>query len=273
MNYEYINKANTASELGLYFNTNEAQLLHYFEPELGLFVVESPMVIERALYAEYEPVSFVMLDSLADKYCEQFGILDKDIPVYVGDYDTIAGLTGVNITRGVLALFKRKALLSIPELIKDYHRIAVFDDVENPTNVGAMFRSAAALGIEAVILTSSSADPLYRRASRVSVGTVFQIPWTKLNKKSANASAYIEELHKLSFKTAAMALTDNSININDPRLKSEERMAIIMGNEGFGLSDKVLSESDYTVKIPMKHNVDSLNVAAASSIVFWELTK
>ena len=151
MNYEYINKANTASELGLYFNTNEAQLLHYFEPELGLFVVESPMVIERALAAEYEPVSFVMLDTLADKYCEQFGILDKDIPVYVGDYDTIAGLTGVNITRGVLALFKRKALLSIPELIKDYHRIAVLDDVENPTNVGAMFRSAAALGIEAFI--------------------------------------------------------------------------------------------------------------------------
>ena len=273
MNYEYINKANTASELGLYFNTNETQLLHYFEPELGLFVVESPMVIERALAAGYEPVSFVMLESLADTYCKQFGILDLPIPVYVGDYDTIAGLTGVNITRGVLALMKRKPLSTLSELVSGFTRIAVFDDVENPTNVGAMFRSAAALGIDAVILTSSSADPLYRRASRVSVGTVFQVPWTKLDKKSATTAAYIKELHELSFKTAAMALTDNSININDPRLKSEEKLAIILGNEGFGLSDKVLEESDYTVKIPMKHNVDSLNVAAASSIVFWELTE
>ena len=273
MNYEYITKGNIPSELSTYFNTNEAQLLHYYEPELGLFVVESPMVIERALAAGYEPVSFVMLDTVADKYCEQFGIRDKPIPVFVGDYETIAGLTGVNITRGVLALMKRKPLESIEEITKNYKRIAVFDDVENPTNVGAMFRSAAALGIEAVILTASSADPLYRRASRVSVGTVFQIPWTKLDKNNNSSSDYIKELHKLSFKTAAMALTDNSISIDDPRLKSEEKLAIILGNEGFGLSDKVLEETDYTVKIPMQHNVDSLNVAAASSIVFWELTK
>lgn len=273
MNYEYITKGNIPSELSTYFNTNEAQLLHYYEPELGLFVVESPMVIERALAAGYEPVSFVMLDTVADKYCEQFGIIDKPIPVFVGDYETIAGLTGVNITRGVLALMKRKPLESIEEITKNYKRIAVFDDVENPTNVGAMFRSAAALGIEAVILTASSADPLYRRASRVSVGTVFQIPWTKLDKKEISNSDYIKELHKLSFKTAAMALTYNSISIDDPRLKSEEKLAIILGNEGFGLSDKVLEETDYTVKIPMQHNVDSLNVAAASSIVFWELTK
>lgn len=273
MNYEYITKGNIPSELSTYFNTNEAQLLHYYEPELGLFVVESPMVIERALAAGYEPVSFVMLDTVADKYCEQFSLIDKPIPVFVGDYETIAGLTGVNITRGVLALMKRKPLESIEVISKNYKRIAVFDDVENPTNVGAMFRSAAALGIEAVILTASSADPLYRRASRVSVGTVFQIPWTKLDKKNNSSSDYIKELHKLSFKTAAMALTDNSISIDDPRLKSEEKLAIILGNEGFGLSDKVLEETDYTVKIPMQHNVDSLNVAAASSIVFWELTK
>ena len=273
MKYEYITKENIPTELELYFNTNETQLLHYYEPELGLFVVESPMVIERALLAGYEPVSFVMLDNLADKYCEQFKINDSSITVYVGDYETIAGLTGVNITRGVLALMKRKPLASIKEITESFHRIAVFDDVENPTNVGSMFRSAAALGIEAVILTSASADPLYRRASRVSVGTVFQVPWTKLDKKSAPATAYIDELHQLSFKTAAMALTDNSVNINDPHLKSEEKLAIILGNEGFGLSEEVLAKTDYTVKIPMHHNVDSLNVAAASSIVFWELTK
>ncbi len=273
MNYEYLNKDNIPVELNMYFSLNEVQLLHYYEPELGLFVVESPMVIERALSAGYEPVSFVMLDSASEKYCEQFGLSDKPITVYVGDYDTIASLTGVNITRGVLALMKRKPLKSLHEIINGMSRVAIFDDVENPTNVGAMFRSAAALGIEAVILTASSADPLYRRASRVSVGTVFQIPWTKLDKKNTYSSNYIEELHKLSFKTAAMALTDNSISIDDPRLKSEEKLAIILGNEGFGLSDKVLLESDYNVKIPMQHNVDSLNVAAASSIVFWELTR
>ena len=274
MNYVNISKENIPPELNTYFNTNEAQLLHYYEPELGLFVVESPMVIERALSAGYEPVSFVMLDSVADKYCQQFDIIDKNVTVFVGDYETIAGLTGVNITRGVLSLMKRKPLKSIEEIAKGYKRIAVFDDVENPTNVGAMFRSAAALGMEAVILTAASADPLYRRASRVSVGTVFQIPWTKLDKKSTTGAAYyIKELHKFSYKTAAMALTDDSISIDDPRLKSEEKLAIILGNEGFGLSENVLSESDYTVKIPMQHNVDSLNVAAASSIVFWELSK
>ncbi|MBO6165554.1 MAG: RNA methyltransferase [Eubacterium sp.] len=287
----------------LFFDANENQLLHYYEPELGLFVVESPMVIERALMAGYQPAAFVMIDNIADEMCRRFSELaeqanqtnqsnqanqkeqseqpehseqseqaalydDTPIPVYVADYETIAGLTGVNITRGVLAMMKRRPLPDMAELIRDYHRIAIFDDVENPTNVGAMFRSAAALGIEAVILTGSSSDPLYRRASRVSVGTVFQVPWTKLGKKENN---YIDTLHKLGFKTAAMALSDNSVSIRDERLKNEERLAIIMGNEGFGLSDEVIESSDYVVKIPMKNNVDSLNVAAASSIVFWEL--
>ena len=228
----------------LFFDANENQLLHYYEPELGLFVVESPMVIERALMAGYQPAAFVMIDNIADEMCKRFAELaaqaeslsgelgnkddeasdrvnesaDDEIPVYVADYDTIAGLTGVNITRGVLAMMKRRALPEMAELLRDCHRIAVFDDVENPTNVGAMFRSAAALGIEAVVLTGSSSDPLYRRASRVSVGTVFQVPWTKLGKRDND---YISTLHKLGFKTAAMALSDNSISIRDERLKQE----------------------------------------------------
>ncbi len=268
------------AELELYFSANETQLLHYYEPELGLFVVESPVVIERALAAGYEVRSFVMIDSLADEMCERFNAIisrhntglssSKPIPVYVADYETIADMTGVNITRGVLALMKRRELLSLEELVKDYRRIAIFDDVENPTNVGAMFRSAAALGIDAVVLAGASSDPLYRRASRVSVGTVFQLPWTKLSKKDKSMD-YIQTLHQLGFKTVAMALRDNSIQIDDNKLKSEEKLAIILGNEGVGLSDDVISKSDYVAKIPMKNNVDSLNVAAASSIIFWEL--
>lgn len=273
------------AELELYFSANETQLLHYYEPELGLFVVESPVVIERALAAGYEVRSFVMIDSLAEEMCERFSsIIDSasagkekrdegsvgKIPVYVADYETIADLTGVNITRGVLALMKRRELPGLEELVKDYRRIAIFDDVENPTNVGAMFRSAAALGIDAVVLAGASSDPLYRRASRVSVGTVFQLPWTKLSKKDKTLD-YIQTLHQLGFKTVAMALRDNSIQIDDNRLKSEEKLAIILGNEGVGLSDDVISKSDYVAKIPMKNNVDSLNVAAASSIIFWEL--
>ena len=204
---------------------------------------------------------------------------DISVSVYLASYNTISKMTGVNITRGVLALMKRRELPELTELVKEYRRIAVFDDVENPTNVGAMFRSAAALGIEAVILTGASSDPLYRRASRVSVGTVFQVPWTKLGKryekdvKKHRVGNYIEQLHNLGFKTASMALADNSVNIDDKSIKGEDKLAIILGNEGFGLADEVVKESDYVVKIPMKHNVDSLNVAAACSIAFWEVMK
>jgi tRNA G18 (ribose-2'-O)-methylase SpoU len=277
-------------ELELYFSMNEGQLLHYYEPEPGLFVVESPMVIERALAAGYEPQSFVMIDNVAEEMCEKFreivetcGLCDWDrnkiVPVYVADYETIAGMTGVNITRGVLALLKRREQPALSDVIKGCRRIAVFDDVENPTNIGAMFRSAAALGIEAIVLTGASSDPLYRRASRVSVGTVFQVPWIKLGKREnkelgiQGADGYIKALHEMGFKTAAMALSDNSINIDAPQLKEAEKLAIILGNEGFGLVDEVIEASDYVVKIPMQHNVDSLNVAAASSIVFWEVMK
>ena len=277
-------------ELKLYFSMNEGQLLHYYEPEPGLFVVESPMVIERALAAGYEPQSFVMIDNVAEEMCEKFREIvktcdscdwdkSKTVPVYVADYETIAGMTGVNITRGVLALLKRREQAALSDVIKGYKRIAVFDDVENPTNIGAMFRSAAALGIEAVVLTGASSDPLYRRASRVSVGTVFQVPWIKLGRKEMKAlgiqgaDGYIKVLQEMGFKTAAMALSDNSINIDAPQLKEADKLAIILGNEGFGLVDEVIEASDYVVKIPMQHNVDSLNVAAASSIVFWEVVK
>ena len=257
--------------LELYFSMNETQLLHYYEPELGLFVVESPMVIERALSAGYEPVSFVMIDKVADEMCRKFGEMvesDITVPVYTADYDTIADLTGVNISRGVLALFKRRELPELSDVLSGCRRIAVFDDVENPTNIGAMFRSAAALGIEADVVTGNSSDPLYRRASRVSVGTVFQVPWTKVSKKD-----YMKRLKELGFKTAAMALNDKSVGIDDPCLKEEEKLAIILGNEGYGLKEEVIESCDHVVKIPMKHNVDSLNVAAAASVVFWEVMR
>ena len=277
------NNAENIAELELYFSINEAQLLHYYEPELGLFAVESPMVIERALLAGYEPRSFIMLDTVADEMIRKFeeiitevqpdSFSVEDIPVYISDYETIAGLTGVNITRGVLALMKRRELPSLAEVVKGCTRIAVLDDVENPTNVGALFRSAVALGIEAVVLTGASSDPLYRRASRVSVGNVFMTKWTKLSSKGRSKSDYVHELQELGFKTAAMALSDKTIDISDKCLKDEERLAIILGNEGVGLSDEVIGESNYVVKIPMAEGVDSLNVAAASAVAFWEITK
>ena len=294
MNYDFINILNNgndlAPEMELYFSINERQLLHYYEPELGLFVVESPMVIERALNAGYRPVSYVMIDTVAEEMCEKFSkIMDdtKDewdekvdsIPVYVGDYETIAGMTGVNITRGVLALMKRRELPALSDVIENCSRIAVFDDVENPTNIGAMFRSAAALGIEAIVLAGQSCDPLYRRASRVSTGTVFQVPWTIVSSgkgggnSAGEKAGYVRLLKDAGFTTAAMALSDDSVNIDDPSLKQSEKIAIIMGNEGYGLSDDVIRSCDYVVKIPMKNNVDSLNVAAASTIAFWEITR
>ena len=268
-------------ELQQYISLNETQLLHFYEPDIGLFIVESPMVIERALLAGYEPESFVMIDTLAEEMCRKVWEIIKDrpwsqkeIPVYVADYETIASFTGVNITRGILSVMKRTEPAGISDIISGKKRIAVFDDVENPTNVGAMFRSAAALGIEAVIIAGTSSDPLYRRASRVSMGTVFQIPWTKTDKNRVRgASDYIDILHESGFKTVAMALSDDSVNIDDERIKKEEKLAIILGNEGFGLSEEVIRASDYVVKIPMREGVDSLNVAAASSIAFWEITK
>ena len=254
-----------APELDVYARLTEAQLLNREFPEKGLFIAESPKVIERALDAGYEPVSCLM----EKRHIEGEGkaILEriKDVPVFCAEFDILTQLTGFKLTRGMLCAMKRKPLIDVRDLCKDKKRIVILDEVMNPTNVGAIIRSAAALGMDAVILTPGCSDPLYRRAARVSMGTVFQIEWTFATDNS------IDEIKALGFKTVAMALKDNSLSINDPRLTNEDKLAIIMGTEGDGLSDKTIADCDYTVKIPMYHSVDSLNVAAASAVAFYQL--
>ena len=254
-----------ASELDVYARLTEVQLLNREFPEKGLFIAESPKVIERALDAGYEPVSCLM----EKRHIEGEGkaILDriKDVPVFCAEFDILTQLTSFKLTRGMLCAMKRKPLVNVKDLCKDKSRIVILDEVMNPTNVGAIIRSAAALGMDAVILTPGCSDPLYRRAARVSMGTVFQIEWTFATDNS------LDEIKALGFKTVAMALKDNSLSINDPRLTAENKLAVIMGTEGDGLSDKTISDCDYTVKIPMYHGVDSLNVAAASAVAFYQL--
>ena len=254
-----------ARELDVYARLTEAQLLNREFPEKGLFIAESPKVIERALDAGYEPVSCLMEKRHIDG--EGKPILDriKDVPVFCAEFDILTQLTGFKLTRGMLCAMKRKPLADVKNLCKDKSRIVILDEVMNPTNVGAIIRSAAALGMDAVILTPGCSDPLYRRAARVSMGTVFQIEWTFATDNS------LDEIKSLGFKTVAMALKDNSLSINDPRLTNENKLAVIMGTEGDGLSDKTISDCDYTVKIPMYHGVDSLNVAAASAVAFYQL--
>lgn len=252
-------------ELDVYARLTEVQLLNREFPEKGLFIAESPKVIERALDAGYEPVSCLIEKRHIDG--EGRPILErmKDVPVFCAEFDVLTQLTGFKLTRGMLCAMKRKPLIDVKEICRDKSRIVILDKVMNPTNVGAIIRSAAALGMDAVVLTPGCSDPLYRRAARVSMGTVFQIDWTFLNEDS------LDEIKSLGFKTVAMALKDNSVSINDERLMKEEKLAIIMGTEGDGLSDKTISECDYTVKIPMYHGVDSLNVAAASAVAFYQL--
>ena len=254
-----------APELDVYARLTENQLLNREFPEKGLFIAESPKVIERALDAGYEPVSCLMEKKHIDG--EGKGILErmKDVPVFTAEFDILTQLTGFKLTRGMLCAMKRKSLPDPRELCENKSRIVILDKVMNPTNVGAIIRSAAALGMDAVLLTPGCSDPLYRRAARVSMGTVFQIDWTFLNSDS------LDEIKALGFKTAAMALKDNSLSISDPRLTDKKKLAIIMGTEGDGLSDETLSQCDYTVKIPMYHGVDSLNVAAASAVAFYQL--
>lgn len=256
-----------APELDVYARLSEVQLLNREFPEKGLFIAESPKVIERALNAGYEPVSCLM----EKRHIEGEGrdILEriKDVPVYCAEFDVLTQLTGFKLTRGMLCAMKRKPLVDVKELCKDKSRIVILDKVMNPTNVGAIIRSAAALGMEAVLLTPGCSDPLYRRAARVSMGTVFQIDWTFL------ADDSLDEIRSLGFRTVAMALKDNSLSIDDPRLTDEKKLAVIMGTEGDGLSDSTIADCDYTVKIPMYHGVDSLNVAAASSVAFYQLGK
>lgn len=255
--------------LDIYTRLSEVQLLRYLEPKPGIFIAESPIVVERALVAGYHPIS-VLMDE--EELPEQQALLDRcgDIPVYTAKFDILTQITGFKLTRGMLCAMDRKKLPKAGALCGNMHRIAVLEDVMNPTNVGAIFRSAAALGMDAVLLTHGCADPLYRRAIRVSMGTVFQIPWTYLPKSSEDTA---QVLHALGFPCVAMALRDDSCEICDPRFEKLNKLAVILGTEGEGLRQETIIHSDYTVKIPMTHGVDSLNVAAASAVAFWELAK
>lgn len=261
----------TAPELDVYARTSEVQLLRYYEPEPGLFIAESPKVIERALNAGYEPLSFLVehkdLEAEAKQILERY----PKIPVYTAEYDVLVGMTGYALARGMLCAMKRRRLPSVEEICQNTSRIAILENVVNPTNIGAIFRSAAALHMDAVLLTSGCSDPLYRRAARVSMGTVFQIPWTYFDKKSSWPEEGMKSIQNLGFKTVAMALRDDSFSIDNPKLLAEEKLAIVLGTEGDGLASQTIADCDYTVKIPMSHGVDSLNVAAASAVAFWEL--
>ncbi len=258
-------------ELKLYNSLNEPQLKHYYEPAAGIFIAESVLVIERALDAGFEPISVLVEHSQAvgnAKACIERILGIKEVPVYEGSIELLSRITGFKITRGILCAMRRRELPDAVSVCSGAGRIAVMDEVVNPTNVGAIFRSAAALGMDAVLLTPSCADPLYRRSLRVSMGCVVQIPWTYLPE-----AGWMKKLKELGFVTAAMALKENSISLADRRLKESEKLAVIMGTEGSGLSDAVIAECDHVVMIPMQHGVDSLNVAAASAVAFWELGK
>ena len=263
-------------ELAVYAELSEGQLLNRHEPEKGLFIAESPKVVLRALDAGYEPVSLLVENRLLTAEDETGEILQKcgDIPVYTAEFDVLTQITGFKLTRGMLCAMHRKPLPSPEEICRNTSRIAIFEDVMNPTNVGAIFRSAAALHMDAVLLTPFCSNPLYRRAIRVSMGNVFLIPWTFLDEKYVSWKENgVEYLRSLGFATASMAISDDSVSISDLALKREEKLAIILGTEGDGLSEKTIADSDYTVKIPMSPGVDSLNVAAASAVAFWELTR
>lgn len=295
-----------APELQIYYNLNEAQLFHYFEPKPGIFIAESPKVIKRALDAGCVPMSFLMEkkhvktqakeilvrceklqsqdikqtdkmeaengnSSMAAEHDIPVCTAECEIPVYIAEIEVLAKITGYQLTRGMLCAMYRPTLPSVEQICKNARRVAILENVVNPTNVGAIFRSAAALGMDAVLLTSACADPLYRRASRVSMGTVFQIPWTYFDKNACWPDGAMDVLHKLGYKTAAMALRDDSVSIDDEKMMAEEKLAIVLGTEGDGLADHTIADCDYTVKIPMTHGVDSLNVAAASAVAFWQL--
>ncbi len=251
----------------MFSRLTEAQLRMELEPEKGLFIAESPKVIRVALNAGWEPTALLCerkhIAGDAQDVVERLG---DDVPIYVGSRELLAQLTGYTLTRGVLCAMRRKVMPAVGEVLKDAHRVVVIDAVTDTTNIGAIFRSAAALGMDAVLLTRDTCDPLNRRAVRVSMGTVFLVPWTWLE-------APIHTLHEYGFRTAAMALSDDSISLDDDRLKQEERLALIMGTEGDGLPQQTIAEADYTVRIPMAYGVDSLNVAAAAAVACWEVRK
>lgn len=270
-------------ELDIYARYTEAQLLNKDHPEDGMFIAESPKVIGRALDAGYEPVSVLVEKKQIKDNEETKELLQKyentEVPVFTAEFDVLSKLTGFKLTRGMLCAMRRKKLSRFQDMCEGKQRIAILENVMNPTNVGAIFRSAAALNMEAVLLTPGCSDPLYRRASRVSMGTVFQVPWTfiqddnemRCERENLWPEQAIFELRKSGYKTVALALTDDSVSIDDPALMQEEKLAVILGTEGEGLMDQTIDLCDYTVKIPMSHGVDSLNVAAASAVAFWQL--
>ncbi|MGN1179999.1 MAG: TrmH family RNA methyltransferase [Suilimivivens sp.] len=259
-------------ELAVYSSLTESQLLHFHEPKEGIFIAESPKVIERALDAGYIPISLLLERKHIEGQAKEIIARCPDIPVYTAEFDVLTKLTGFQLTRGVLCAMHRKKLPGIAEVCEGARRIAILENVMNPTNVGAIFRSAAALSMDAVLLTPACSDPLYRRSIRVSMGTVFQIPWTFFdNRICAWPDAGMKLLKHMGFKTAAMALRDDAVKINDPALMAEDKLAIVLGTEGDGLAPATIADCDYTVCIPMSHQVDSLNVAAASAVAFWQL--
>lgn len=260
--------------LDVYARLTEAQLLNRFDPARAMFIAESPKVIHRALDAGFAPVSLLMERRHIDGQAKD--VIDRcpGVPVYTAEPEVLTRLTGFHLTRGVLCAMRRPPLPPVEAVLKDAHRVVVLENVMNPTNVGAIFRSAAALGMDAVLLTPGCSDPLYRRSARVSMGTVFQIPWTFIGSGISDwPHPGMDTLRAMGFQTAAMALSDDSISIEDPRLLSAERLAVILGSEGDGLAASTIAQCDYTVRIPMYHQVDSLNVAAASAVAFWQLRK
>ncbi|MBR5801019.1 MAG: RNA methyltransferase [Lachnospiraceae bacterium] len=285
-------------ELDIYARLSENGLYHYNEPAPGIFIAESPKVITRALDAGYEPISFLCEDIMVpecaalseDPLASETSALPVEngpqgetakllarcpqVPVYVASKEVLTNLTGFQLTRGLLCAMKRRTLPSVSDICAGARRIAILENVVNPTNVGAIFRSAAALHMDAVLLTNGCSDPLYRRAARVSMGTVFQIPWTFFPKGEASWPAQgLNQLKDLGFKSVAMALSDDAYSIDDQKIMAEPKLAIILGTEGDGLSSETIADCDYTVCIPMSHGVDSLNVAAASAVAFWQLTR
>ena len=268
-----------APELDVYVRLTGAQLRRRLEPERAIFIAESPTVIEVALNAGCVPVSLLTDERLINgavkgiiKRLEKMPSENPDgIPIYTAERDILTRLTGFELTRGALCAMRRPVLKSVREICASAKRIAVFEEIADSTNIGALFRSAAALGMDAVLVTPTCCDPLCRRAVRVSMGTIFQVPWTRIGETAADWPRDMSLLTELGFKTVAMALTDESVSIDDPALMAEEKLAIVLGTEGTGLSKRTIADCDYTVKIPMSHGVDSLNVGAAGAVAFWQL--
>ena len=271
----------SAPELDVFVRLTGAQLRNKLEPDMGILIAESPTVIEVALGAGVEPIAILAderlmggaVDKIIEACAERVGA-EADFPVYVAERDVLCGLTGFELTRGCLCAMRRPKMKTVEELCRGARRVAVLEEVTDSTNIGALFRSAAALGIDAVLVTPTCCDPLCRRAVRVSMGTVFQVPWGRIGEVAADwPESGLKRLSDLGFKTAAMALSDDSVSIEDKRLMAEDKLAIVLGTEGNGLKKQTIADCDYTVRIPMSHGVDSLNVAAAGAVAFWQLTR